>query len=415
LALVAVAVGVSSIAGALEPIFIPVKIDGPVHDPPNGTFWYGPFAEGVAVFDVNGDGILDITCGANWYQGPDWRKHGDYRSGAGRSGEFISDNGEFPLDVDGDGRLDLISSGWMANGVFWYRNPGRAGVRWEAHKIMDSVQTEGFIAEDVDGDGDPDLLINHWDPAPDQGVTWIENRAGGAFLPHVIGTDGDTHGIGLGDLNLDGRKDIITPRGWYEAPEDRATGTWRFHADFDAGRQLGIRMIVYDVNGDGLPDIICGKGHDYGLFWLERLPGGPPLEFERRVIEDSLGQFHTLVLADVNQDGRPDLVTGKRLRGHGGDDPSSFDPLGLFWYEIEAGGLVRHVLAFNHVVWYPGAEERNPPPNCAIGTGMNINVVDVNGDGRVDIVVAGKSGLYLLENRGSPPTPRMDRPRQAEP
>jgi hypothetical protein len=65
------------------------------------------------------------------------------------------------------------------------------------------------------------------------------------------------------------------------------------------------------------------------------------------------GQFHTLVLADVNQDGRLDLVTGKRLRGHGGNDPSSFDPLGVFWFEIQGGAFLSHVLSYNHLPYYP--------------------------------------------------------------
>lgn len=397
-------------AFALEPIFVPIKIDGPKQDPEKHIFWYGPFAEGCAVFDFNGDGQLDITCGANWYEGPAWKKHEGYRDGAKPSGEFVSDNGEYPMDVNGDGLLDLISSGWMRNGVYWYENPGKTGGKWKETKICDSDWTEGIVVEDIDGDGDIDVMPGHWDPKPEQGVTWIENLGAAKFAIHVLGTKGDIHGIGLGDLNKDGRKDIITPQGWYEAPENRSKGEWLFHEDYRLDERIGIRMIVLDVNGDGRNDIIFGHGHDYGLGWLEQTSSGAAsgnMKFEKHMIEDSLGQFHTLVMADVNQDGVLDLVTGKRLRGHAGSDPSDFDPLGVYWYEIAGDKFIKHVLSFNHPAWYPGAEERNPTPTFAIGTGMNIQVVDLNKDGLVDIVVPGKSGLYVFENRGLPPTKPM--------
>lgn len=142
-------------AGSLSakaPIFMPIKVDGPVHAPEKGSFWYGPFAEGSAVFDLNGDGWLDITCGRNWYEGPNWVKHTDYRENSKTFGEFQDNNGEVAYDVDRDGDTDLIGSGWMGNGIFWYENPGRPlepGEQWVTHKIHDTEWTEGFMVADV--------------------------------------------------------------------------------------------------------------------------------------------------------------------------------------------------------------------------------------------------------------------------
>ena len=216
-----------------------------------------------------------------------------------------------------------------------------------------------------------------------------------------------TEALVVEDIDGDGRKDIVTPDGWWAAPEDRAREKWQFRQDYRLKEEGGIRMLVIDVNGDGLNDIIYGHGHTYGLGWLEqtRANDGAAREFREHEIAVLPGQFHTLVLADVNQDGHVDLVTGKRLRPHAGRDPSSFDPLGLFWFDIRGGAFVRHVLSYNNLPWYSEKEMRNPPPNYAIGTGMSILVVDVDRDGKVDIVVGGKSGLYLFENRGLPPTP----------
>ncbi|MCA9413110.1 MAG: VCBS repeat-containing protein [Candidatus Omnitrophica bacterium] len=395
---------------ALEPIFVPLKIDGPAQDPVNNTFWYGPFCEGCAVLDVNGDGHLDITCGVNWYEGPNWTKHANYRGNADIMGEFVNDNGEYPVDVDRDGKMDLISSGWLTNGVFWYRNPGDDKTEWEPTKILSSDQTEGLMVEDIDGDGDSDVLVNHWGPKEGQGVTWLELLDEPKFAIHVIGTEGDHHGGGIGDINSDGRKDIITPHGWYEAPEHPAKDEWTFHADYhlDDKAEPGIRMPVIDVNGDGLNDIIYGYGHGYGMGWLEQTRGKDGARgFKDHQVEDSLSQLHTSILGDVNQDGNLDLIIGKRLRGHSGADPSSFDPLGVFWYEIKDGQFKRHVLSYNHLPWYPGMETINPPPNYAIGAGMNLVCADVTEDGKVDIVCGGKSGLYLFVNRGLPPTAPM--------
>ena len=114
----------------------------------------------------------------------------------------------------------------MLNGVWWYENPGEAGGRWKATKIVASDWTEGLVVEDIDGDGDADVLVNHWAPKEGQGLTWLEFEGKGKFEVHVLGKEGDTHGGGIGDLDGDGRKDIITPHGWWRAPENRSGEAW---------------------------------------------------------------------------------------------------------------------------------------------------------------------------------------------
>lgn len=400
-------------AGSLSakaPIFMPIKVDGPVHAPEKGSFWYGPFAEGSAVFDLNGDGWLDITCGRNWYEGPNWVKHTEYRENSKTFGEFQDNNGEVAYDVDRDGDTDLIGSGWMGNGIFWYENPGRPlepGEQWVTHKIHDTEWTEGFMVADVDSDGDRDIILNHWDPKEGQFCTWLELQPGPVYIPHHLGTAGDMHGVGLGDVNGDGRNDLVTREGWYEAPADPHSDKWAFHADWNIEEHASIPILVMDVDQDGLNDLIYGNAHGYGLFWMQQANNGGKRRFTRHVIDEDNGQYHTFALVDLNGDGVDDLVTGKRLRGHNGEDQSAFDPLFLFWFDIQKGAFIRHPIVYNHLAHYPGAEERNPVPQMAIGIGMNINVADVNKDGRMDIVVGGKSGLYILENRGFPPTQPM--------
>ena len=147
------------------------------------------------------------------------------------------------MDVNFDGKMDIVSSGWMfLKGAFWYENPGKKDVVWKSTRIHQAVNMEGVIHGDIDGDGDDDILCNHWALVKGQGMTWLEhiNKAPW-FVEHVVGTEGDIHGNGLGDINGDGRVDIVTPVGWYEQPK-RATDTpWTFHADYEFAAGQGQR------------------------------------------------------------------------------------------------------------------------------------------------------------------------------
>jgi len=357
----------------IPPIFRPRKIDGPTEN------WYGPFAESSAVFDVNNDDVLDIVAGPNWYEGPDYKKHADFRE-IRTVGEFVNNGSDHAYDVNGDGWTDVISNGWFDDqNVYWFENPGEAGGQWEKHLIVESKGTEFTFFEDLDDDGDPDLIPTHWEESD---LFWVENRDG-KFTKRVIGKHGQSHGLGFGDINGDGRRDVVTVKGWYEAPENRSKGDWKWHPAFQDIRihSASMPMLVWDVNNDGINDIIYGEAHAYGLYWIEQNADGT---WKRHTIDNSWSQVHNIQLLDVDEDMHLELVTGKRLRGHAGKDPGSTDPLGLFYYDID-----RETQTFDrHVIVY----------NARIGTGMQIHFVDINQDTDKDIIVSGKSGLYLIES-----------------
>lgn len=343
-------------------------------------------SEPCAVADIDGDGRPDIVSGEFWYAAPQWTKH-RFRE-IDTTGNYIDDFSDLPLDVNNDGRMDIVSVSWFSKKIWWNENPGKgsssAAALWKEHVIDTGAPVEFAFLVDLDNDGQARELLPQFgdDKRP---LAWYEAKSG-SFVKHEISDRSYGHGIGVGDLNGDGRNDILTSKGWLEAPADPRAGRWTFHADYEVPGNLGF-LYVLDINGDGRPDIVSSMAHDYGVFWLEHMSDG---KFVKHVIDDSWSQAHALTLVDLNGDGQKDILTGKRFMAHNGRDPGEREPLGVYWYEYKKlPGADHKVEWIKHTIDY----------STRTGGGMQIPAVDLNKDGAIDFLVAGKSGLFWFENR----------------
>ncbi|MBI1389684.1 MAG: DUF1080 domain-containing protein [bacterium] len=342
--------------------------------------------EGLTVVDVNNDGKLDITSGPNWYEGPNWTKH-PYRE-VTADAEFMQDFGEVPMDVNRDGKVDVITGGWFEPYLYWYENSGKPEGMWKRHVISNDIpSTETILQQDLDRDGRPDVLMDRYDGSiPVRYYAYVGlDKSDTGFEMRELGPQGGGHGMGVGDMNRDGRIDVFTPSGWYECPIDPRTQPWEFHSKYRI-EHISAPMALVDLNNDGLMDIVYGQGHEFGLFWIEQTIDSAGREaWIYHDIDPTFSQIHIILMEDIDRDGTDDIVCGKRYRGHAGADPGANEPLCIFWYKVEKGPSPKFT---KHIITY----DEN------IGIGMDMEFVDIDHDGDRDLITAGKSGQYILEN-----------------
>jgi hypothetical protein len=284
--------------------------------------------------------------------------------------------------------MDFINGGWWGNTIRWRENPGKPGEEWPEHVIAECGNVESTRAWDVDGDGQIEIVPN----TPGQAlvvyklITDADGKGTGKFKSIMIREEPQGHGLGFGDITGNGKGDFVLANGWLEAPADGIEGKWKFHKDFDLG-SASVPVLVEDVNGDGLNDIIVGQSHAYGLDWWEQGRDGNKITWKKHPIDPYNSQYHDLQWADIDGDGECELITGKRYRAHCGNDPGSGDDVGIYYFKWNGETFSKQVIDYG-------------PTRQATGCGIFFALADLNGNGRLDIVAPGKDGLYVFYNEG---------------
>jgi hypothetical protein len=348
-------------------------------------------SEGVAVADLNKDGKPDIVAGYYWFEAPKWAKHelAPSRVFDPRK-EYSNSFLNLGMDVNLDGWEDVVIVDFPGKPGFWFENNKNKPGEWKKHIIADSMgianESPGFI--DIDGDGRLDILCS--DPKKKQ-IVWLkapvktgdtEWKRYPLSKENVDGTENFSHGIGFGDVNNDGINDVVIKEGWFQGTGDLKSGNWEFHPA-NLGEACS-HMQILDVNGDGKNDVVSASAHALGVWWHEQVKdANGKIDFKTHLMSNTTAQTHSSIMADLNADGRKDYITGKRFLAHHGRDPGDSDPAILLWFEFTPGKE-------------PYFKEHRIDNDS--GAGLNIVVTDINGDKKQDIVIANKNGVFLFEN-----------------
>ena len=366
------------------------------------------FSEGAAIGDFNKDGKMDVVSGPFWYEGPDFAKRHQFCPTTGKQaggsfkadGEYSDNFFSFTYDFNGDGWTDIMVIGFPGAEAWWYENPKGQDGNWKRHLILDVVDNESPTFGDALKIGKPQLLCMSKgsigyavaDPS-DATKPWTFVPASPNLKFHKF-----THGFGWGDVNGDGRNDLLEATGWWDQPKSlEGEPQWQKHpAQFAQDKTGGAQMHVFDVDGDGLNDVITSTAaHGYGLAWYQQKKDAEgKLTWEKHEIlpdkpdtkSDALrfSQLHAVAFADMNGDGLPDIITGKRyFAHHSHGDVEPLAPAVLYWFELKRDKE-------KGVQWVPHKIDDDS------GVGTECTVGEINGDGTPDIVIGNKKGTFVF-------------------
>ena len=352
-----------------------------VNGPGNGTFSdtdylvepMAPNTQSMAIADVNADGFLDfvhVGAGVTVESDP----------AASFFGEITATYSIALLDVNADGKPDLLTMSGAPGGqlndrgslTVWLGNgDGTFALGGTAYPALHLLG-----AGDLNGDGRPDLVIDHSlnAAAGTVAVGVLLNKGDGTYAP-VVDTPGvPDNDLQIADLNGDGRADMVLGTGYkVDVLVNAGAGAFSPAVTYSTGNNpVGGESLTFqslavsDLDGDGKPDLVLGTEATCVSILLNKGNG----TFAPAVCLSTVGLARVVAAADLDGDGKVDLIVG-------GSDSKSL----TVFRNLGSG-------TFGPAVTY------TTDPTSMISTG------DLNGDGKVDVVFADGTGTRVLLNNG---------------
>lgn len=285
--------------------------------------------------DIDGDGFIDLVVAGTkgilaWYQYPTWAKHVINTEGGWSTDAEVA-------DLDGDGDQDIVISDWYKkNRTVWFANPGRGGGSWTLHEIG-NPRAHDIELGDLNGDGNLDIVTRQQGRAGNKIELWIQ-KAQTSWTHHFIDCP-EGEGLHLGDIDKDGHSDIIISGRWYRNPGVAGSATWKeyiFARNYD---HVATFPWMADINRDGRPDVVLtpteSKGGYHRTSWFQAPADPTSSMWAEHVIEDHIETVtHSLAVADMDNDGDFDVVTAEMHQGSDPDEVRVYvnkDGVGLAW------------------------------------------------------------------------------------
>jgi hypothetical protein len=375
----------------------------------SNEFW----SEGANFGDFNKDGQNDVVSGPYWWEGPSFEKRHEYAPATVTHKRKKEDGSEetvkgydplgysrnffaFTYDFNQDGWTDILILGFPGEESTWFENPKGRGGHWQPHIMLEVTDNESPTFGDLTGDGKPEVICSSKGAYGYAEPDWSDPKK--LWKWHNISPNNNyhkfTHGLGYGDVNGDGKLDLLEKDGWWEQPASLSGDpVWKKHP-FVFSKDGSSHMYAYDLDGDGDNDVITAlAAHGYGLAWYENVKEGSEITFKQHLImgkqpsDNKYGvkfsQLHAVDLIDMDGDGLKDIVTGKRWWAHGpkGDEEPNAAPV-LYWFKT--------VRSPGGVDFIPNQIDDNS------GIGTQVVAGQVNKDKWPDVVVGNKRGTFVF-------------------